>query len=262
MDHDAAFVAQAALASIPMNASIIFMALAYVRVAQHAGTAVSMAVALLVWFFLAVPHPRVRLEFDRRTCAECRCLRGLPAAGAALSRRQDAADHAALVRHPAARRAGRNARRHRRHDVEHRRPDGNGHHRAVPRRVHQPDPDPAPTHRRARHAAVLANGLWGLLFGSGSACSPCTSARRISARRPGLSLGLAICVTWNLGLWAWGRRAGPDSSLLEDPQRDEAIQGAASRIASSASPTRNDEAASSSRRLGLQRIERVERLAR
>src|SRR5688572_5516159 len=54
MDHDAAFIAQAALASLPINAATIFMAFAYVLVAQRFGVVASMAAAIPVWLAAAV----------------------------------------------------------------------------------------------------------------------------------------------------------------------------------------------------------------
>ena len=86
----------------------------------------------------------------RRHPVQCRRDGRLPAAGAALPRRQNAADRAALVRHPAARHAGRHARRDPGHAVGRGRPAHLGHHRAVSGGVQQPDADPAAAHRRAR----------------------------------------------------------------------------------------------------------------
>jgi hypothetical protein len=54
-------------------------------------------------------------------------------------------------------------------------------------------------------AAVIANGAWGLMgFGIAIAVLHLTALRFGSA--VGLSLALAICVGWNLGLWWNGRR--------------------------------------------------------
>ena len=54
-------------------------------------------------------------------------------------------------------------------------------------------------------AAVLANGQWGLI-GFGIAIVVLHLRRCRSAARPALSLALATCVAWNLGLWFYGRR--------------------------------------------------------
>jgi hypothetical protein len=53
IDHDAAFIAQGALASLPINAATIFMCLTYVLLAQRRGMLVSCASAFAVWIVLA-----------------------------------------------------------------------------------------------------------------------------------------------------------------------------------------------------------------
>jgi hypothetical protein len=53
LDHDAAFIAQAALASLPINAATIFLGLAYVVLAQRHGALVSCAGAVVLWAILA-----------------------------------------------------------------------------------------------------------------------------------------------------------------------------------------------------------------
>ena len=54
-------------------------------------------------------------------------------------------------------------------------------------------------------AAVVANALWGLVgFGLGLAALHLGALYLGSA--VGLVLGLAVCVCWNLGLWAFSRR--------------------------------------------------------
>ncbi|HWN79207.1 MAG TPA: hypothetical protein VNN81_15290 [Bradyrhizobium sp.] len=52
-DHDAAFIAEAALASLPINAITIFLCLTYVVLAQRRSAAVSFAGAVMVWSALA-----------------------------------------------------------------------------------------------------------------------------------------------------------------------------------------------------------------
>ena len=54
-------------------------------------------------------------------------------------------------------------------------------------------------------AAVIANGLWGLV-GFGMAVMVLHLGAKYLGAVAGLSLGLATCVTWNLGLCAYGRR--------------------------------------------------------
>src|SRR6202163_4037226 len=53
LDHDAVFVADGALASLPINAATIFLCLTYVVLAQRRSAAVSFAGAVMVWIALA-----------------------------------------------------------------------------------------------------------------------------------------------------------------------------------------------------------------
>src|ERR1700687_3363136 len=53
LDHDAAFIAEAALASLPINAITIFLCLTYVVLAQRQSMLVSFSAAILVWIALA-----------------------------------------------------------------------------------------------------------------------------------------------------------------------------------------------------------------
>ena len=53
LDHDAAFIAEAALASLPINAITIFLCLSYVVLAQRRSAAVSFSGAVMVWIALA-----------------------------------------------------------------------------------------------------------------------------------------------------------------------------------------------------------------
>jgi hypothetical protein len=53
LDHDAAFVAEGALASLPINAATIFFALIYIVLAQRRSVAVSFSGAVAVWLALA-----------------------------------------------------------------------------------------------------------------------------------------------------------------------------------------------------------------
>jgi hypothetical protein len=53
LDHDAAFIAQGALASLPINAATIFMGLTYVILAQRRNAVVSTGGAIAVWIGLA-----------------------------------------------------------------------------------------------------------------------------------------------------------------------------------------------------------------
>ncbi|WP_291864283.1 hypothetical protein [Bradyrhizobium sp.] len=53
LDHDAAFIAEGALASLPVNAATILLGLTYVVLAQRQGAIVSCGVAAVVWIALA-----------------------------------------------------------------------------------------------------------------------------------------------------------------------------------------------------------------
>jgi len=53
MDHSDAFIAQSALASVPMNAASVLMSMAYILLVQRFPLAVSLAGALAAWFCVA-----------------------------------------------------------------------------------------------------------------------------------------------------------------------------------------------------------------
>src|SRR5258707_7661799 len=53
LDHNAAFIAQSALASLPINAATIFLSLTYVVLAQRHRVWVSVGAAIVVWLSLA-----------------------------------------------------------------------------------------------------------------------------------------------------------------------------------------------------------------
>jgi hypothetical protein len=53
LDHDAAFIAQGALASLAVNAATIFLALTYVLLAQRQNAVISVGGAIAVWIALA-----------------------------------------------------------------------------------------------------------------------------------------------------------------------------------------------------------------
>src|SRR5512135_198279 len=53
LDHDAAFIAQGALASFPINAATMFFCLAYVFLAQRQNAVISVGGAIAVWMLLA-----------------------------------------------------------------------------------------------------------------------------------------------------------------------------------------------------------------
>src|SRR4051795_8595160 len=53
LDHDAAFIAEGALPSLPINAATIFLGLTYVGLAQRQSAIVSCGIAVAVWLPLA-----------------------------------------------------------------------------------------------------------------------------------------------------------------------------------------------------------------
>src|SRR2546423_5551997 len=53
LDHDAAFIAEGALASLPINAATIFLGLTYVVLAQRQSAIVSCLGAVTVWIAVA-----------------------------------------------------------------------------------------------------------------------------------------------------------------------------------------------------------------
>src|SRR5215468_7457786 len=53
LDHDAAFVAQGALTSLPINAATIFLALTYTLLAQRQNLLISYGTAAVVWLTIA-----------------------------------------------------------------------------------------------------------------------------------------------------------------------------------------------------------------
>src|SRR5258705_12026945 len=60
LDHDAAFIAEGALASLPINAATIFLGLTYVVLAQRHSALVSCLSAVAGWIVLAslIPSPQ------------------------------------------------------------------------------------------------------------------------------------------------------------------------------------------------------------
>src|SRR5262252_3557953 len=53
LDHDATFIAQGALASLPINAATIFLGLTYVLLSQRRSLLLSCGAAVVVWTVLA-----------------------------------------------------------------------------------------------------------------------------------------------------------------------------------------------------------------
>jgi hypothetical protein len=203
-DHDAAFIAQGALASIPANCATMFFCLTYVRLAQRRNVAVSLGAAALVWcaigagvrmfdwslgaglvanaatFAICLPlmagyrHAKLPLVTRRWYDIPLRAalVATLVATVVTLSHALGPAGSGMLALYPVALTSMI--------VLMHSRIGG------------------VPT------AAVIANSGWGLMgFVLAIAVLHLTAARLGSV--PALSLALALCVTWNLGLWSIGR---------------------------------------------------------
>ena len=206
IDHDAAFIAEGALSSLPINAATIFMGLTYVVLAQRHSFAASVGSAVAVWIVLA---SIIRL-FDWTLTAGLAV--NLMAFGICIPL-------LAQYRHVKMPLVTR-----RWYDIPFRAslvatlvaivvstsgwvgPRVSGVIALYPivftsmMVILHPRIGGPPT------AAVLANSAWGLL-GFGMAIAVLHVAVVKFGSAIGLCLALATCVTWNLTLWAYGRRA-------------------------------------------------------
>jgi hypothetical protein len=205
LDHNAAFVAEGALASLPINAATIFMGLTYVVLAQRHNAILSWCGGAVVWFALAALSRTVHwtlaggVAINLVAFAICIPL---------LSRFQD-------VRMPLITR--------RWYDIPLRAvlvatlvaivvtlsgwvgPAISGVIALFPVVFSSMMLILHPRIGVPATAAVIANGGWGLLgFGMAIAVMHVAVLRFGSAA--GLSLGLMTCVSWNLALWWNGRR--------------------------------------------------------
>jgi hypothetical protein len=205
LDHDAAFIAEGALASLPINAATIFMGLTYVLLAQRRNALVSFAGAAAVWIALAVLSRMIDWSLaggimaNVITFAIC-----LP-----LMRRFRHAKMPLFTR--------------RWYDIPLRAllvstlvatvttlsgwvgPDLSGVIALFPVVFSSMMLILHPRIGGPATAAVVANGGWGLIgFGIGIAVLHVAASRFGSV--VALSLALATCVSWNLGLWSLSRR--------------------------------------------------------
>ena len=205
LDHDSAFIAEGALASLPINAATIFLALTYVLLAQRHNGLISIAGAAVVWIALAALartlHWSLAAGLSANAIAFAICL--------PLMRRYRHVKMPPIMR--------------RWTDIPLRAslvatlvatvvtlsgwvgPDVSGTIALFPvvftsmMLILHPRIGGRPT------AAVIANGGFGLLgFGVSIAVLHVAALRFGSAI--GLSLALATGVGWNLGLWWMGRR--------------------------------------------------------
>jgi hypothetical protein len=206
LDHDAAFIAQGALSSLPVNAATIFMCLTYVVLSQRRSLLVSCGSAVAVWIVLA----SIIKQFDWTLTA------GLAANLIAFGICIPLLAGYRHVKMPLVTR--------RWYDVPMRAclvatlvaivvstsgwvgPRISGIIALYPvvfssmMVILHPRIGGPPT------AAVLANSAWGLL-GFGMAIAVLHVAVVWFGAAIGLCLALATCVTWNLTLWGIGRRA-------------------------------------------------------
>jgi hypothetical protein len=206
LDHDAAFVAEGALASLPINAATIFLAFTYAALAQRFALWVSAGAAVAVWLGLATIIRRFEwtllagVIFNVVAFAICVPLmrpymhvKKMPL----ITRRwYDIPLRAGLVALLVATVVTTSGWVG---------PKISGIMALFPivftslMLILQPRIGGPPT------AAVIANGAWGLM-GFGLAIAVMHVAVLKFGSAAGLSLGLATCIVWNLALWWSGRR--------------------------------------------------------
>jgi hypothetical protein len=205
LDHDAAFIAQGALASLPVNAATMSLALTYVWLAQRCSTVVSLGAAVLVWFALAavvrstewslmsgIAVNAVAFAIVLPLMARFRHVK-MPVI---VRRWYDIPLRAALVASLVATVVTLSSTIG---------PAGSGILALYPVVLTSLMLLLQPRIGGPATAAVIANGGWGLMgFGLSIVALHLTAVRLGSALA--LSLALAICVAWNLALWTWGRR--------------------------------------------------------
>ena len=205
LDHDDTFIAQSALASLPMNAATVLMSLVFVSLVQRSGLLMSLAAGFCMWLAGAI---LVRafdwslvggILFNAAAFALCLPLvQRFRVAKMPLvtSRWYDIPLRAALVATLVAvvvtlsNIVG---------------PRISGVIALFPAVFTSLILILTPRIGGTATAAVLANGQWGLI-GFGLAIVIMHLAAQPLGRAAALSLALAMCVTWNLGLWAYGHR--------------------------------------------------------
>jgi hypothetical protein len=205
LDHDAAFIAEGALASLPVNAATIFLGLTYVVLAQRQSAIVSCLTAVAVWIALASVIRSVQWTLTGGLIANAVAF----AICVPLLRRFRHVKMPLITR--------------RWYDIPLRAllvatlvatvvtasgwvgPKISGIIALFPvvftsmMLILHPRIGGPPT------AAVLANSAGGLM-GLGIAIAVLHIAALRFGSAIGLSLALTICVSWNLGLWWYGRR--------------------------------------------------------
>ena len=205
LDHDAAFIAEGALASLPINAATIFLGLTYVLLAQRRSALVSAGAAIAVWIALAsivrLFHGSLMSGLIVNAIAFAICVpllaRYRQVKMPPVTRRwYDIPLRASLVATLVATVVTTSGWVG---------PKISGIIALFPAvftsmmLILHPRIGGKPT------AAVIANSAWGLI-GLGLAIAILHVAALQFGSAIGLSLGLATCVSWNLALWWNGRR--------------------------------------------------------
>ena len=205
LDHDASFIAEGALASLPINAATILLGLTYVVLAQRQSVIVSCGVAVAVWVALAAAAGAMHLSLAGGLAANAIAfaiciplLRRFRHARMPLIRRRwfDIPLRAALVSTVVAtvvtlsKWVG---------------PGLSGTIALFPVVFTSMMVILHPRIGGPATAAVVANSGWGLI-GFGLAIAVMHVAALQFGSAVALSLALLTCIGWNLGLWWIGRR--------------------------------------------------------
>ena len=222
LDHDASFIAEGALASLPINAATTFLGLIYVVLAQRWNVAVSAGSAMAVWIALAALERTVPWSLAG----------GLIANAVAFAICLPLLRRFRHVRMPLITR--------RWYDIPFRAglvatlvatvvtlsgwvgPGVSGTIALFPVVLTSMMLILHPRIGGPATAAVIANGGWGLM-GFGVAIAVLHLAALQFGSAIGLGLALSTCVGWNLGLWRLGRRrvlrpSFRDDALAPDPE--------------------------------------------
>jgi hypothetical protein len=204
IDQDDAFIAQSALASLPMNAATTLMCLVVVYLARHRGLLPSLAAGIAIWFAVAVSVRAFQWTLLAGIVVNVAALgiclplvqRFRAAKMPLITRRWfDIPLRAALVATLVAivvtlsNTVG---------------PRVSGAIALFPVVFTSLILILQPRIGAPATAAVLANGQWGLI-GFGASIVVLHLAVLPFGRVVALSLALATCVAWNLGLWLFGR---------------------------------------------------------
>jgi len=206
LDHDPAFIAQGALASLPINAATMLFGVLYARLAQSHGVAVSYGIGLAGWTAIAFLVQAFQWNLVEGILLNvAACVIGVP-----LTRNLRRVTMPPFVR--------------RWYDMPFRAglvamlvgavvllsgrvgPTVTGILAVFPVVFSSLILILHPRIGGRATAAVVANGLQGLI-GFGVGLVVLHLGARYAGSAAGLLLGLATCMTWNFGLWWAGRRA-------------------------------------------------------